>query len=67
MTSITIVIPTYNRKEFLKDAIESVIAQSFRNYECIITDNCSTDGAFELAQKSRFTGMPQILGPLITG
>jgi glycosyltransferase involved in cell wall biosynthesis len=46
---VSIIIPAFNRKELLKGTIDSVLEQSFINFECIITDNCSTDGAFELA------------------
>jgi glycosyltransferase involved in cell wall biosynthesis len=40
---VTIGIPTYNRPNELKKAIESAINQSYKNLEIIISDNCSTD------------------------
>jgi len=39
----SIVIPTYNRAKFLRIAIESVLKQTFGNYELIIIDDGSTD------------------------
>jgi len=39
----TIGIPTHNRASYLKLAIESVLKQSFKNYEILIVDNKSTD------------------------
>tara|TARA_B110000037_G_scaffold217775_1_gene279498 strand:+ start:670 stop:1542 length:873 start_codon:yes stop_codon:yes gene_type:complete len=45
---ISIVLPTYNHAKFLKKAIESVINQSYINWELIIIDNNSTDGTFEI-------------------
>ena len=39
----SIIIPVYNRSSFIKPAIESVIAQSFHNWELLIIDDASTD------------------------
>lgn len=39
----SVCIPTYNRAQSLKRAIKSVLAQSFEDYEIVITDNCSPD------------------------
>ncbi len=39
----TVVIPTYNRAELLKEAIRSVLAQTFKDFELIIVDDHSTD------------------------
>ena len=46
--AISIVIPTYNRSEKLKRALESIIAQTFSNWEVIIVDNSSTDDTDEM-------------------
>jgi glycosyltransferase involved in cell wall biosynthesis len=40
---ISIVIPTYNHAQLLKKALESVLAQSYPNWEAIVVDNCSED------------------------
>ena len=40
---ISIVIPTYNRFNFLKEAIESIKKQNFKDFEIIIIDDNSTD------------------------
>ena len=44
---ISVIITTYNRKEYLKNAIESVLNQSYKDIEIIIIDDCSTDGTEE--------------------
>jgi len=44
----SIIIPTYNRKLFLKKAIDSVLQQTFGNFEVIIVDDGSTDRTSEL-------------------
>jgi glycosyltransferase involved in cell wall biosynthesis/Flp pilus assembly protein TadD/2-polyprenyl-3-methyl-5-hydroxy-6-metoxy-1,4-benzoquinol methylase len=41
---ISIVLPTYNNGSFLPHAVESVLAQSYRDLELIIVDDASTDG-----------------------
>lgn len=41
---VSVIIPTFNRLNLLKEAVESVLNQSFSDYELIITDNGSGDG-----------------------
>ncbi len=45
---ISIILPTFNHAKFLKKAIESVINQSYINWELIIIDNNSTDETSEI-------------------
>ena len=45
---VSVVIPTYNRAWILKEAIDSVLAQGFNNFELIIVDDGSTDSTREL-------------------
>lgn len=44
----SIVIPTYNRQDFILATLESVFAQTYRNYEIIVVDNASSDRTKEL-------------------
>jgi len=48
---VCIVTPVYNGVEHLAEAVESVIAQTYRNWRYIIVDNCSKDGTTELADR----------------
>lgn len=48
---ISIVIPVYNREDYLKIAIESVLRQTFNNFELIIWDNGSIDKSVEIASQ----------------
>ena len=41
----------YNNVRFIKAAIDSVRTQTYKNWELIINDDCSTDGTWELSQK----------------
>ncbi len=47
MSLITIVIPTYNRKNIVLDAIQSVLVQELKDYDVIVVDDGSTDGTKE--------------------
>lgn len=48
---VSIVTPFYNTAEYLAECIESVIHQSYSNWEYILLDNCSTDGSDQIAEK----------------
>ena len=47
-TGISVALPVYNGKEFLRNNIASVLAQDFENFELLIADDGSTDGSQEL-------------------
>lgn len=40
---VSIIIPTYNCAGLIGETLESVLAQTYRNWECNIIDDCSTD------------------------
>ncbi len=48
---ISVVIPTFNRAGVLERAIDSVLAQDFRDFELIVVDDGSTDSSRELLEK----------------
>ena len=45
---VSVIIPTYNRGWILKEAVESVLAQDFTDYELIVVDDGSTDDSREI-------------------
>ncbi len=44
---VSVCIPTFNRRGYLTEAVESVLAQSFGDFELVISDNASTDDTAE--------------------
>jgi glycosyltransferase involved in cell wall biosynthesis len=42
--TVSICIPTYNRREYLKETLDSILAQTYKDYEIVIVDDGSTDG-----------------------
>ena len=45
---VSIIIPTYNRAYLIGETLESIIAQNYRNWECIVVDDGSTDNTANL-------------------
>ena len=45
---ISVIMPNYNGHRFVEDAIDSVLAQTYRNFELIVVDDCSTDDSLQL-------------------
>lgn len=48
---VSIITPAYNNSEFIKQTIESVQKQTYKNWEMIVVDDCSTDRTPELIKK----------------
>lgn len=48
---VSIIIPTYNRGDLLKEAVQSCIAQTYRPIECIVVDDGSTDNTTEVVNE----------------
>ena len=48
---ISIITPNYNCARFIAQTIESVLAQTYTNWEMLIVDDCSTDGSYEIARE----------------
>ncbi len=48
---ISVVMPVYNRKDVVMNAIDSVLSQTYENFELIVVDDASTDGTTELLKE----------------
>ena len=45
---VSIIIPSYNHERFVSRAIESALAQTYQDFEIVITDDASTDGSVDI-------------------
>ncbi len=50
-SKISILIPVYNRAGLLPETLDSILAQTYTNWECILIDDHSTDNSTEILQK----------------
>lgn len=48
---VSIVLPIYNGEKYMRKSIDSVISQTYTDWELLIIDDCSTDGTPEIAKK----------------
>lgn len=48
MPQVTVILPSWNRADWLKKSIDSVLEQTFRDYELIVVDDASTDSTQEI-------------------
>ena len=51
LPDITIIIPVYNTEKYLSDCLNSVLMQSYKNYEVLLIDDGSTDNSGQLCDK----------------
>ena len=48
---VSVVTPFYNTADYLAECIESVLSQTYREFEYILLNNCSTDGSLQIAER----------------
>jgi len=61
--AISVVIPLYNKRAYIGEALDSVERQIFKDYEVIVVDDGSTDGGAELVAKSGIAGLRLLSQP----
>ena len=61
--AVSVIIPMYNVEKYIKQCLESVAAQTFKNYEVIVVDDCSTDNSVKMVEslKADFEGRLQLI------
>ena len=47
---VSIIMPSWNTARFIGESIQSVLAQTYTNWELLIVDDCSTDNTDEIVQ-----------------
>lgn len=55
---VSVVVPAYNSVDFIGDTMDSILAQTFGDFELIVSDHSSTDGTWELLQE--YTADPRV-------
>ena len=48
MTKVTVLLSSYNHADYIKKSIESILNQTFKDFELIIVDDCSTDNSWDI-------------------
>src|ERR1017187_1910144 len=51
MPTVSVIIPNYNHARFLRRRIDSVLQQTFQDFEVILLDDCSTDDSRSILSK----------------
>ena len=51
MSFFTVIIPLYNKEKYIENAIESVLNQTFTDFNLLIINDCSTDTSATIASK----------------
>ena len=51
MEKVSVIIPAYNVERFIRECVNSVREQTYKNLEIIIVDDGSSDGTLDICQK----------------
>ena len=48
--AVSIVIPMYNTEKYIGECLDSILAQTFQDFEVIVVDDCSTDKSCDVVE-----------------
>lgn len=65
--AVTVLMPVYNGEKYLREAIESILAQTFTDFEFLIINDGSTDGTREIARSYRDPRIRLVDNPMNMG
>ena len=51
ISEILVFVPTYNSEKYLRECLDSVLQQTFKDWECVISDDASVDKSVEIARE----------------
>lgn len=62
-SAISVIIPLYNAEKFIGECLDSLLAQTFKNFEVIVVDDCSTDKSAKIVESylPKFNGKLTLL------
>ncbi|MFZ3380501.1 MAG: glycosyltransferase [Candidatus Acidiferrales bacterium] len=58
MPTVSVVVPNYNHARFLRQRIDTILAQTFQDFELILLDDCSTDESRSILRE--YAGIPRV-------
>lgn len=61
MSTVTVVIPTFNKVNYIKKTLDSIHAQTFQDWELLVIDDCSTDGTLSVVANNTDPKRTQIV------
>ena len=64
--AVSVIIPMYNAEKYIGECLESILTQTFQDFEVIVVDDCSTDSSVEVVESyaSKFGGQLKIIRTL---